>query len=174
MQPGAKKVSSTNFSYHALARVILTSLPPPPPPPKKKKKKKIDKQDYYSSFHTMVILNSPKTSLALWARRTELTNMGAVVRRPISANPGLNLNLGFFSFCSKAFSRIIFSILSKASSHQIVGKKNNFKLNLLFKLSYLNSNFALTLGYLNPALNNPALIANFSNPGMLDKTFFAC
>ena len=24
-------------------------------------------------------------------------------------------------------------------------------------LSYLNSNFALTLGYLNPALNNPAL-----------------
>ena len=30
------------------------------------------------------------------------------------------------------------------------------KLNLLFKLSNLNSNFALTLGYLNPALNNPA------------------
>ena len=29
------------------------------------------------------------------------------------------------------------------------------KLNLLFKLSYLNSNFALTPGYLNPALNNP-------------------
>ena len=168
MQPGAKKVSSTNFSYHALARVILTSPPPPP------RKKKIDKQDFYSSFQTMVILNSPKTSLALWARRTELTNMGPVVRRPISANPGLNLNLGFFSFCSKAFSRIIFSILSRASSHQIVGKKNNFKLNLLFKLSYMNSNFALTLGYLNPALNNPALIANFSSPGMLDKTFFAC
>ena len=31
------------------------------------------------------------------------------------------------------------------------------KLNLLFKLSYLTSNFAVTLGYLNPALNNPAL-----------------
>jgi len=31
------------------------------------------------------------------------------------------------------------------------------KLNLLFKLSYLNSNFVLTLGYLNPPLNNPAL-----------------
>ena len=31
------------------------------------------------------------------------------------------------------------------------------KLNLLFKLSYLNSYFALTLGYLNSALNNPAL-----------------
>ena len=32
------------------------------------------------------------------------------------------------------------------------------KLNLLFKLSNLNSNFALTLGYLNPALNNPAQV----------------
>ena len=31
------------------------------------------------------------------------------------------------------------------------------KLNLHFKLSYLNANFALTLGYLNPALNNPTL-----------------
>ena len=30
------------------------------------------------------------------------------------------------------------------------------KLNLLFKLSYQNSNFALTLVYLKPALNNPA------------------
>ena len=30
---------------------------------------------------------------------------------------------------------------------------------MLFKLSYLNSNFALTLGYLNPALNNSAKIS---------------
>ena len=30
------------------------------------------------------------------------------------------------------------------------------KLDLLFKPSNLNANFALTLGYLNPALNNPA------------------
>ena len=30
---------------------------------------------------------------------------------------------------------------------------------LLYKLSYLNSNFALTLGYLNPALNKPAQIS---------------
>ena len=29
-----------------------------------------------------------------------------------------------------------------------------FEVNLLSKLSYLNYNFALTLGYLNPALNN--------------------
>ena len=30
------------------------------------------------------------------------------------------------------------------------------KLDLFFKLSYLSSNLALTLGYLNPASNNPA------------------
>ena len=30
------------------------------------------------------------------------------------------------------------------------------KLNFRFKLSYVNLNFTLTLGYLNPALNNPA------------------
>ena len=32
------------------------------------------------------------------------------------------------------------------------------KLNMLFKLLYLNLKFALTLGYLNRALNNPALL----------------
>ena len=35
---------------------------------------------------------------------------GPVVRTPVSANPGLNFNLGFFFFLSKAFSWIIFSI----------------------------------------------------------------
>ena len=33
---------------------------------------------------------------------------------------------------------------------------------MLFKLSYLNSNLALTLGYLNPALNNPNLVFNIA------------
>ena len=32
----------------------------------------------------------------------------------------------------------------------------NAELNLLFKISYPKSNFALTLGYLNRALNTPA------------------
>ena len=35
-------------------------------------------------------------------------------------------------------------------------KTKRFKLNFFFKLSDLKSNFILTLGYLNPALNNPA------------------
>lgn len=33
---------------------------------------------------------------------------GLVVQRPISANPGLNLNPGIFFFCSLAFSPIVF------------------------------------------------------------------
>ena len=33
---------------------------------------------------------------------------------------------------------------------------------MIFKLSYLNSNLALTLGYLNPALNNSALLGGLS------------
>ena len=47
----------------------------------------------------------------------------------------------------------MFSILYRASNHQTVDKR--ISLNLLFKLSYLNSNHAQTLGYLNPAWNNP-------------------
>ena len=52
---------------------------------------------------------------------------GLVVRRLISANPGLNFNLGFFFVVvvqKHWFSRIIFFILFRASNHQIVGKKN--------------------------------------------------
>ena len=79
-----------------------------------------------------------------------------LVRRLISANPGLDFNPGVFFFSSKAFSRIIFSILFRVANRQIVEWTRRIKLNLLFKLSLLNSNFALTLGYLNPALNNPA------------------
>ena len=49
---------------------------------------------------------------------------GPVVRTPVSANLGLNFNLGFFFLLSKAVSRIIFSILFRVSNHQIVGEEN--------------------------------------------------
>ena len=67
--------------------------------------------------------------------------LGPVVQRQISAaNPAFSSRPGLFFFCSKIFSRIIFSIIFRASSLQIVDKK--IKLNLLFKLhNYLNSNF---------------------------------
>ena len=69
-----------------------------------------------------------------------------------SANLGLNFNPGFFFFSSKALSRIIFSILLEYPITKLQAKR--IRLDLFFKLSYLSSNFALTLGYLNPASNN--------------------
>ena len=41
-----------------------------------------------------------------------------------SANLGLNFNLGFFFFLTKAFSWIIFSTPFRVSNHQILDKKN--------------------------------------------------
>ena len=87
----------------------------------------------------------------------EITDLDPVVQRPISVNPGLNFNSGFFFVCSRAFPRIIFSqLFFEHAINKLYAKR--IKLNVLFKLSYLNSNFTLTLGYLNPALNKPALI----------------
>ena len=40
---------------------------------------------------------------------------------------------------------------------------------MLFKLSNLNSNLALTLGYLNPALNNSALKYNLRTENNIQK-----
>ena len=51
-------------------------------------------------------------------------SQGPVVRTLVSPNPGLNFNLGFVFFLSKALSRITFSILFRVSNHQIVGKEN--------------------------------------------------
>ena len=42
----------------------------------------------------------------------------------LALNPGLNLIRVFFFLCSKKFSRIIFSVMFKASSHQLVDRKN--------------------------------------------------
>ena len=68
----------------------------------------------------------------------------------------LALNPDFFFLSSKAFSRKIFSVIFKAFNRQLLDKRT--KTEMLFKRSNLNSNLALTLGYLNPALNNPALV----------------
>ena len=78
----------------------------------------------------------------------EIQNRAQLFERWLALNLGLKLSQVFFFLCSKAFSQIIFSVIFRASNHQ---------LKTLFKLSNLNSNLALTLGYLNPALNNSAL-----------------
>ena len=78
-----------------------------------------------------------------------------VVRRPISANSRLNFLL---LLLKRIFSdNYYISIFLKHSIIKLRAKR--IKLNLLFNLSYLNSNFALSLEYLNPALNNPVLYA---------------
>ena len=53
-----------------------------------------------------------------------LDTQGPVVQRPISANPGLNFNMGFFSSFLKALSLITLSILFRAYNHKFVFKKN--------------------------------------------------
>ena len=77
---------------------------------------------------------------------------GPVARRSISANPGVNTKL-FFSV-QKLFEDNFLHLFSEHSINKL--KTKRFKLNFFFKLSDLKSNFILTLGYLNPALNNPA------------------
>ena len=54
----------------------------------------------------------------------DISRRGPVVQMPVSTNPALNFNLGFFFFLSKSLSHIIFSILFRVSNHQIVGKEN--------------------------------------------------
>ena len=83
-------------------------------------------------------------------------DLGPVVRRPISVNPGLNFNLGFYFSLFKSCLRIIFSIYFQSIQSKNWRQKD-FSWIFFFKLSDLKSNFILILGYLNPALNNPAL-----------------
>ena len=49
---------------------------------------------------------------------------GPVVRRPISANPGLNFNLNFFIPLFKCLFRIVSGVLYRASNNHIRDKKN--------------------------------------------------
>ena len=74
-----------------------------------------------------------------------------------SATLGLNLiHVSLFLY-SKAFKRKISLFFLEHSTIKLQ-KQKRFELNFLFKLSDLNSNFTLTLGYLHPAFSNPGLI----------------
>ena len=89
--------------------------------------------------------------------KQEITDLDPVVERPISTSSGLNFSSSFFFVCSKAFPRAIFSqLFLEHSINKLYAKR--MKLNVVFKLLYLNSNFTLTLGYLDLPLNKLALI----------------
>ena len=85
-------------------------------------------------------------------------NQDPVVQRVISTNPELNLNLNPGFFIS-----LFNSLLGKFSlfflEHPMIKlQAKRFDLNFLLKLSDLKSNSTLTLGYLNPALDNPGQV----------------
>ena len=72
-----------------------------------------------------------------------LVSYGLVVQMPISTNPRLNFNPGFFMYLFKILFRII---LVGASNNQFVDKKNYIYFS--FKVSGLISDFTLNLGFL--------------------------
>ena len=76
--------------------------------------------------------------------------------------------MDFFTPLFESLFGIISSILYRASNHQILIKKNYTE--FLLKLSDLKSEFTLTLGYLNPALNNPAQSGSWRGGERLTKS----
>ena len=88
-------------------------------------------------------------------RRVNLlfTQLGLDAQRPISADPMLNFNLGFFSHIFKSLFEIIFCILFRASNNYILDNKNSTEFS--YKLSNLKSDFTPTLGYLKPSFEQP-------------------
>ena len=64
---------------------------------------------------TRLVIRGPRVEVPIWAQLFD---------RRLALTRGLNFNPGFFFFLSKAHYRIIFFILFRVSSHQIVGKEN--------------------------------------------------
>ena len=74
-------------------------------------------------FNTWTFI-SKQFDIVTYQFYSSLVLQGRVVQRPISANPGLNLNPSLFFFSSKEFSRNIFSIPFGVAYHHIADKKN--------------------------------------------------
>ena len=105
----------------------------------------------------MVLINQQDSEVKL--------KQGPYVRGPISTNPRIiKIQVAQF-LCLRTFFR---SFTLFFLEHSIIKLDTKWiQLNFLLKLSDLKSNFTLTLGYLNPALNNLALINNGQNLNIL-------
>ena len=79
---------------------------------------------------------------------------GPVFRKPISANPGLNFNLDFYTSLFDSLFGIIFSTLYGASNHQIVDKKNSTEFSL--KASRAEIRFHTHPGLSKPSFEQPS------------------
>ena len=80
--------------------------------------------------------------------------LGPVFRKPISANPGLNFNLGFYTSLFDSLFGIIFSTLYGASNHQTVDKKNSTEFSL--KASRAEIRFHTNPGLSKPSFEQPS------------------
>ena len=94
-------------------------------------------------FYTTGLLGRGLIFLSFFKGGGELVSYGLVVQRPISTNPRLNFNPGFFMYLFKILFRII---LVGESNNQFVDKKNYIYFS--FKVSGLISDFTLNLGFL--------------------------
>ena len=103
----------------------------------------------HCELRAAILCPAPLFESAAWflSRKSVIGRLlGPVVRKPISANPGLSFHAGFFSFLSKAFSHKFSLFFFKASNNQFINKKaKRIYVNLSLKLPNLNLNFALTL-----------------------------
>ena len=79
---------------------------------------------------------------------------GPVFRKPISANPGLNFNLDFYTSLFDSLFGIIFSTLYGASNHQIVDKKNSTEFSI--KASRAEIRFHTNPGLSKPSFEKPS------------------
>ena len=109
-------------------------------------------------FNLQQILHDSKLSvpLSLSIMFVNREVLGSVVRRLISANPRLNFNLDFFIPLFKCLVGIVFRVLYRASNNHIIDKKNSTE----FSSKTVRSEIRFHTnpqGYLNLALNNPAL-----------------
>ena len=106
----------------------------------------------------------PSITLCSWARnfifKESLSTKGPVVQGPVSTYPRLNFSLDFFIPLLKSLFGTIFMCSFKGIKYSYSRQK--YWLNFLLKLLDLKSDFTLTLGYLNPALKNPALVSKIS------------
>ena len=95
---------------------------------------------YFFSYHSVVLL---------WTQLFE---------GRLALNLALNFTLVSFSCAQKHFLGSFSLLFLELPIINLLTKR--IKTEMLFTLSKVNSNLALTLGYLNPALNNSALVTN--------------
>ena len=92
------------------------------------------------------------TNQAIFVFQALLASRAQLFEGRLALNPGLILTLVSFSCAQKHFLGEFYLLFLELPIINLQTKR--IKTEMLFKLSNLNLNIALTLGYLNPALNN--------------------